>query len=78
MNDARGEGARSGHADLLAKNRPHSDFKAVPAPGQAQAGALRDQRAQQSIVREYPGDRLGIGIEIEHASQRGHHTKYLR
>ncbi|MNV27995.1 hypothetical protein D3C71_1191670 [compost metagenome] len=60
------QGGRRCHADLLAEHRACGHFKAVPAAGNAQAGALGDAACEQGFVFEAGMHGGQIGIQIEH------------
>jgi hypothetical protein len=61
----------SGDADLLAEHGARGDFEAVPAAGDAQAGAFGDAaREQRFAQRGMHGAQ--VGIQVEHAPHLGH------
>ena len=47
-----GDGARAGHADLLADHGPHRGLVAVDLPGHAQPGVPRGERTDHRVVGE--------------------------
>ncbi|MNV67714.1 hypothetical protein D3C71_1605240 [compost metagenome] len=62
-------------ADLLAQHRAHGHFKAIPAAGHAQPGALCDTRRQQWLLRERRVHHAQVGIEIEDAAHAAHDAR---
>ena len=69
---------RGGHAHLLAEHRAHRGLEPVPAAWQAQGRAPAQQRPQCRVAREHGADRLGIGVEVEHAPHPLHRRQHPR
>ena len=53
------------YANLLAQDRAHRQFEAVPAAGSAQSRPLRHKRRQTWIERQMSVDGLDVGAQIE-------------
>ncbi len=67
-----GETASGGDADLLAENRPHGQFEAIPCAGRPQPGTPRNQGRKQRIAREMSADRFDVRAQIEHSAHSTH------
>ena len=73
--EPRGDGARTGHADLLAQHRAYGDLVAVDMSGHAQARGLPDQRSEDPVLGERVGHGHRIAVGVEQASRPLHRRR---